>query len=425
MVDAMFRLRTLVAVLCGGAALLGGGIAEANLPYGVVEVDYLSSLQITDRHQAPAPYDPKEFPGGAPGTAWVRSGGTRQVKYVFLNPTNVAHTATVTAENGVFYGFCASYPVTATPDSPTISFPAGGTAEVTFTLSGFPNHVTLGDLRVDLTVESAYAGLTGAIEERLYFTDAYPLGASHGHQIPVWAEVLEDACRFACTAVGPSAVRQATTYKLFHSHRDFWTTVFVYEGTQLRWARPAPGGSSAVTNWTFKLSEFAAAREVSRYVNGQCTDVSMYLIVLTSALGVPLLGVEQRPNSPGYPVPSLSFETHPLVPIGSDSSDPGLYLPTTWQFHQHNRYGPDVFDSCLALPVDLGGAAWMNPIWQWPLETPPALSYWQTEIVPAPPSGSKFRGLAFRYEGQTTPQGSVVQRTVKQARLVALQYPSP
>jgi len=227
---------------------------------------------------------------------------------------------------------------------------------------------------------------------------------------------LEDACLWATGQTGPAACRQWCTFKLFHSF------VFVYDPDKPYYSvRQFPIVSFADHRYKFSLKLFFEHRGSPPYTwtNGDCRDVSFYSQIATSALGVPLDCFQEWPTNPGYPVPSLAFETNPGCGIGNDSTIWANYEQWRFNFHQHNASPANsTYDACVAQWVDLGGNPYQNPPIDWPLQTPPTLSYWQTEILPHPPTGSWFRGVAWRYSGQTAPGGAVVVRSLVQSYLV-------
>ncbi|QYK55246.1 MAG: hypothetical protein KF733_09550 [Fimbriimonadaceae bacterium] len=305
-------------------------------------------------------------------------------------------------------------------------FTPGGQATVQFSLSGIPDFVTLGNFSLPFSCQSIVTGLAGNAGTRLYLTDAKPLGSPYGRQLPVWTNVLEDACRFATGYAGATSVRARCTYNLFWFHEDplepWHYPIFVYDPDKPYWCERTQGPNAAAHYFKFYLTEFFAGRTPNNfYVNGDCQDVSFYLQIATSALGVPLKAIREFPVAPGYPIQALAFQTNPLCGVGNDATLPGNYTSFGFNFHQHNSFDNDTYDAACAQVIDLVGNNYYNPPIAWPLETPPQHSYWQTEVVPIPPIGPLHRGLTFSYVLSQNPQGEIVQRSLKQGQLLTIE----
>lgn len=378
------------AVRCGAVivALCAGLVARASAPpYNLDLVDYLSSEPLTNWVAYPAQYSAVEVPGGAPGVAWVRTLATKRVKMIFSYPDPYEHDATVNLGPCQYYSASGNFPVTASPATFQVHFTPGGSATIEFDLTGIPNFVTLGNFSLPFECTSVHTGLGGNAGTRLYLTDSTPLGSPYGRQVPVWTDVLEDACLWATGQTGTLSCRWWCTFKLYHS------LVFVYD----------PGGGPRYVRWDigqdppprlYRLTRFFSDRynSPSGWVNGDCQDVSTYLQIALSGLGV---SIETRQLIASWP---LGFLTNNVCPIGSDSTLIGNYTgqngnPPPYKFGMHqpcfvSASGP-VYDPVIAHWRDLSGAPYQNPPMNWPWP-----GYWQVDHRPfLDEFGSGFWGL--------------------------------
>lgn len=188
--------------------------------YSVTYLDYASSEPLTSASAFPVQYDAVEVPGGAPGVAWVRSSGSRTIRIALTNPTIVPHSTDLVLSDFHYASASGDFALSVSPSSQTLTFPALGQSNIVeFTINGLPNFVTLGDFTFDLSCTSPYAVLSGDMGTRVWLTDSAPLGSSHGHQVPVWANVLEDACLWATGRTGAVDCRWWCTFKLYHAPR--------------------------------------------------------------------------------------------------------------------------------------------------------------------------------------------------------------
>lgn len=355
---------------------------EAPLPlYSVTYLNYVDSEPLTSAAIYPSQYDAIEVPGGAPGVAWVRSSGTRTLRIALTNPTTVPHSAALVLSDFRYASASGDFVLTVTRPSRTLDFPALGQSNIVeFTIQGLPNFVTLGDLTYDLVCTSPYAVLGGDLGTRVWLTDSTPIGSSHGHQVPVWANVLEDACLWATGRTGTVDCRWWCTFKMYHA------LVFVYDPDHppnyVRWdisQDPPPRA--------FRLKAFFLDRASPPYawVNGDCQDVSTYLQIALSSIGV---SMETRQLFPNW---SLGFLTNNHCPIGSDSTEIENYAPYSFNFHQTcfvSASGP-VYDAAIAQWRDLSGELYQNPPMNWSWS-----GYWQVDHRPSLDEfGSGFWGL--------------------------------
>lgn len=348
--------------------------------YSLTHLDYVSSEPLTSAAVYPAQYDAIEVPGGAPGVAWVRSSGTRTLRIALTNPTIVPHSAPLVLSDFRYASASGDFVLTVTPPSRTLDFPALGQSNIVeFTIQGLPNFVTLGDLTYDLACASPYAVLGGDLGTRVWLTDSAPIGSSHGHQVPVWANVLEDACLWATGRTGPVDCRWWCTFKMYHS------VVFVYDPSSPRYVEWDQEEDSL--DRFFKLKRFFLDRGSSPFdwVNGDCQDVSTYLQIALSSIGV---SIETRQVVSNW---QFGFLTNHHCPIGSDSTNILNYQPYVFTMHQPcfvSASGP-VYDAALGQWRDLSGSAYQNPPmnWAWP-------GYWQVDHRPSLDEfGSGFKGL--------------------------------
>lgn len=138
----------------------------------------------------------------------------------------------------------------------------------------------------------------------------------------------------------------------------------------------------------FNLKRFFLDRGTSPFgcVNGDCQDVSTYLQIALSSIGV---SIETRQVVPNWQYGLLSNHHGP---IGSDSTMVGNYQPYEFLMHQPcfvSSSGP-VYDAALAQWRDLAGAQFQNPPMNWPWP-----GYWQVDHRPTLDEfDSGFWGLA-------------------------------
>jgi len=375
-------VRLFLAVLAFGIATTSARGNEALLPlYSVAYLDYVGTEPLTSAAVYPSQYDAIEVPGGAPGDAWVRSSGTRTLRIALTNPTIVPHAATLVLSDFQYASASGDFVLTVTPPSRTLDFPALGQSNVVeFTIQGLPNFVTLGDLTYDLARASSHAVLGGDLGTRVWLTDSTRISSSHGHQAPVWANILEDACLWATGRTGAADCRWWCTFKLYHS------LVFVYDP----YHEPqyvAIDNSQDPPLRSYRLVKFFGDRGAPPYswVNGDCQDVSTYLQIALSSIGVTM---ETRRLAPSW---SLGCLKNNHCPIGSDSTMIENYSPYSFNFHQTcfvSATGP-VYDAAIAQWRDLTSSSYQNPPmnWSWP-------GYWQVDHRPTLDEfGSGFWGL--------------------------------
>lgn len=166
--------------------------AAADPPYIDVASDYLLSEPLTSAGTFPAEHPAVESQG-APGVAWQR-GIAKQVSVTIQNPTSIPHSAPATI-TGTYYSASGTFSVSS--DVKTFVFTAGGSDTQTFTLTGLPNFVTLGNVVLMFSIESEYASLLAGIGTKLYLIEAAPRPSPQGDMVPVWTDVLDDACLWA------------------------------------------------------------------------------------------------------------------------------------------------------------------------------------------------------------------------------------
>lgn len=326
---------------------------------------------------------------------WPRTAGNRQVKIRFLNPMPSAHTAVLTITGASYTTSLGATTLSVTPTSSELSFPANGEAEKTLTISGLPNYVAKGEMAINFTLVANSPGgtsLGGGIATELFQTEASPLGI----QNPVWWEVLEDACSWAIGQSSQAGVRLACTANLFTAG------IFVYESTR-------PYFTTFVDD-TYLTEKFSLKKLISTRAsssdptNGDCQDVSNYLLISWLALGVS--GGHQKHYRDISP---HTFDTHYVIGIGL-----GTTLESyTFDFHQTIVVSGLVYDAACRQLLALDGNPTSLPPAGWDLS-----GYWQTPNPDPPPGGSNFLGLVWRRGGSSLPGGETVGRTSSVANLV-------
>jgi hypothetical protein len=338
-------LRLLLTVTVAAFTLSAGGV-KAVPPYSIVLYDYLASEPLTDYEVFPAQFPAVESQG-APAVCWPRTSGTRQLRVVFQSPVAAEHDATLTVSSGTFVNVLAeSWTLSLQASPTTLHFTPYGTAEATITISGLPNLVELGTLQLPFQLTSEYTGLGGAMGTYTYLTHGPPIGI----QRPVWTNVLDDACWWAINQAGPANCSYACTFGLYFSQKFFYT------------GKPGLPSSWVTEKFRFRLTDFFLEEGWHR---GNCVDVSSYLHIANSALGVQSPMVQLR-NDAG-------FVTNPICPIGSDPTGPN-YNPIIWTMHQVCRVQGLTYDACLALQLDPQGHNYFNPPAGW---TPD--NHWQCQ----------------------------------------------
>jgi hypothetical protein len=244
-------------------------------------------------------------------------------------------------------------------DDEEFTIAAGQYHDVTASVTGLPNYVTLGWLKTKINISSEAGGIvsTGPTrEEFVYLTDAQPLAPL---AVP-WTEVLDDACNWADGQVGDADCAYYSTFGLFFSQK------FAYNSGTYQFPT-----NWVDENWLFLLTNFV---NYQGYRSGNCVDVSAYLHLSLCSIGADSI-LTQLYGGTQYPV----FVTNPICPIGSDpDSPPSGYVMLGWSMHQICRAQGATYDSCLALQFDPAGAAYENPPagwtpdghWQSPAENP-------------------------------------------------------
>ncbi|QYK55244.1 MAG: hypothetical protein KF733_09540 [Fimbriimonadaceae bacterium] len=378
-------------------------------------VDYLASERLTSAGLFPAEYPAHEGIGGAPAVSWIRGSSGKTVKMTFGYTGPTEHDAVVTIDPCTYHTASGTFTVMASPSTFNVHFTPGGQATVEFALSGIPDFVTLGDFILPFSCQSTVTGLAGNAGTRLYLTDAKPLGSPYGRQLPVWTNVLEDACRFATGFAGASNVRNKCTYYLFWYHCDPGLyPIFFYDYSTPRFSEVTSVADEGPVSYRYNLTQLFAERTPYNFiVSGDCQDISFYLQICTSSLGVPLLAIQERAD------PNVGFWTNWLCGTGRDATLLTYYQVYDFNFHQHNVVGDLAFDAAAAQLFSLDGANYRNPPMSWP-QTPSNSSYWQKPISPPTSQGSSFVGLVNKYFGSGGTQGETVARTTTTARIQVL-----
>jgi len=386
---------------CGAvvAFLAAFAASWATPPYGLELIDYLSSEPLTSAAIYPSQY-PLIESEGAPSVAWQRALSPRQVQICLKNPLEIEHDASLVLQNGSYTTPSGTFSISASPALQIVHFTSGGTATVTLTLTGFPNFVTLGELTLPFTCSSSYTSLGGDLGLRIYQLNAEPLGAGYGLQVPVWTNVLEDACLWATEKSTDADCRWWCTFKLFHS------MVFVYDPDNNPVYVKFDTDQHGPAIRFFDLKEFFSDRLSPPYswVNGDCRDVSNYSMICLSAIGVSL-NTFLAYATPAYSEPQ-PFITNRLCGIGNDATISSNYSFYDFNFHSIAvTSSPQiVYDATCAQWMDFAGASYQNPPMGWGKP-----QYWQVDHRPTIIFDSGFYGFVKQYLGNPpTPEGEPV-----------------
>lgn len=372
--------------------------------------DHVNNVQATDRiHHTSPPYTfpDEEMTVTKQVPAVYVKGSTVSVVCSFTNDvSNVTFSGTVYMDAAymdvVYLGTPAGTTYNLNPGSfsQAITIAPLGTTNVTINLGTLPDYVACGRLYARIWLvgnigpnpgyswgsPSTYSPL-----EFLYVIKGDSLGAMG---VP-WTEVLDDACRMSVFQDTDTECAAACTYYLF------WNQIFAYNlGT--------PGVPTVYiydsTPWGMNLSDFFLDRRgvgyeyygTSNYVDGDCIDVSFYNQLMLSALGISS-GCRQMfcivSNSP------VDFVTNQIVPMGSDATDPDLYIRVPFSLHQQTYLGSNAYDAALAFKYDLSGSLYNDPAQGWPVA-----GYGQTFVSSTTLPGAY--GLCFRRQVSSDTFGS-------------------
>lgn len=218
-----------------------------------------------------------------------------------------------------------------------------------------------------------YPTLPEEFEAPLYAVYAQP----QFPQATPWIGVLDDSCSWAA---GKSTALDVARYE---TTGLFFSQTFLYPSNTGSW------WTNDVTG-KFQLPEFfdpavIASRGWDGFRYGNCVDVSDYLSICARAVGLAFMIAKYR-NDPSGTSQSGTFQYNPVCLIGSDPAVDGNYTANTWGWHQIAIYS-NVYDSCAAHKLDLNGASYRNPPFNWLLDP-----FWQTSpglgIVDYPNVGS-------------------------------------
>jgi len=354
-----------------------GPVAAFALPlYELSHQDYVASEPLTSSGCFPGTYPAAEVPGGAPAVAWVRGTSPRTIRSALTNPTPTAHSATLVVSDAKFHSPFGVVALSVWPSSAEPTFPTMGESNVVeFQVSGLPNYVSLGPITADVSCESAYAVLNGDdIGHMLHLLDGTPKGQGEGDQVPVWKEVLDDACWWARGTSGTIAVRDKVTAGLFGCGYATYNG-----GTAPEYYLPPLAPEPA----RFRLSLWSS-NKLLYAVLADCSDTACYQQIACAALGVVLPMGQHNPLSP-----TGAFRTNLICAIGSDPSNYLDYYRTNWNFHRTAHVGGEVWDACAAQYNDPFGGTWQKPVTGWAVGL-----YWQNWV-----SSQLAFGLAKGYAG--------------------------
>ncbi|MCW5940167.1 MAG: hypothetical protein KF884_09380 [Fimbriimonadaceae bacterium] len=336
-------------------------------PYSLHLVDYLQSEPLTSAAIYPGQYPPAELSveGGAPAVAWLRTLAPKRVKMTLSYPGPHEHDATLDIGPGSYASASGALPVAASPATFQLHFTPGGSATVEFDLVGLPNFVTLGNLSLPFQCSSIHTGLGGDLGTRIYLTDSTPRGTGYGNQIPVWTDVLEDACLWATGRTGSPACREYITKGLFYSGYATYNG-----GLPPEYFKGPTGGQPAA----FSLSTWST-NKLFQAVVGDCSDMACYLQIACASIGIYMsLFTHTAYSLTPNPHP-IGIWTNLLCPIGSDPSVPWNYSQRVWSFHRTASYAGSIFDACAAPWHHYDSSIWKQPVWSWP-----NTSYWQNQV---------------------------------------------
>lgn len=245
-------------------------------------------------------------------------------------------------------------PVSYSPASQPLRVNPGSSSTVNVTIGPLPNQVyprstLLVMYRLSNPVQPSNY-LQSACAIPLYLVYERP----NFPQLRPWIGVLDNACTWAKGENTYEGVARKLTTGLFFAQRFAYPT-----GT--------PGYPST---WRDEEGDFQLSRFLSTpgWVDGNCVDVSDYLLICANALGLNFTVVQYTDVTWGQ------FVTNPLCPIGSDPTRDWTYDTFEWIMHQF-CFSADayVYDACAAQMYDLSGNAYRNPPFRWPLN-----GFWQT-----------------------------------------------
>ena len=139
---------------------------------------------------------------------------------------------------------------------------------------------------------------------------------------------------------------------------------------------------------------------VTGMVGGNCFDINGFLNLGINSLGLSGNMLETQVEA------GDGYVTNLFCPVGSDSSQSGLYLQTVFTSHcQFMRSGPLVSDAALGYLNDLSDYTWMNPAYDWDGSTNGHLrASFQSfpNGTTRPPTGQCYRGYDPNYDSWTS-----------------------
>lgn len=361
---------------------------QANL-IGLTKRDYHGNHPATDRFTFPDPYRDVEWLGQTdPDNVWAvvyTMGGTMSITLRFMNPQLTPQSGTFEVDDvrlRVVPGGGTPYTVqlSATDGQQLEMAAEGGWDELTFTISGLPAYVTRGYIEITAHVQGPNGPLwnTGQYQawEWVFETFSAPCHV----QEPVWTDLLWYSTAWAHARDDLAEATSATTFGLY------WGQVFAYNsGTPFipsEWVITIPDTGETV----FRLADFLDELSDEGMQPGNCFDVSCFLQVCLDSLGInsQLQYLTLEPGEDG----NEAWITNLVCPIGSDGSDPDLYVQLLFTMHQQCKPSPGVCDAALAYMVDLSGQPHRNPAANWLMD-----DYWQkwAGATPAQTYGHVYR----------------------------------
>ncbi len=262
---------------------------------------------------------------------------------------------------------------TMTAASASLAIPAGGNGTCSVTLTDLPNHVSKGHITFDAHVEGNFGAQTpggpmvawsgGGSLNQTFVTYSAPTASQ---EVP-WVDVLGFTSAWAMGSDTEAEVVENTTLGLYYGGIFAYNLGEKYVPNNYFYVLTDGNNEERLTYRLKQLLEAKAARifgltftPATGMVGGNCFDINGFLDIGITSLGVSgsMLATQVEAGN--------GYVTNPFCPIGSDSSQSGLYLQTMFTSHcQFIRGGPLVSDAALGYLNDLSDYTWMNPAYDW------------------------------------------------------------
>ncbi|MCC6404355.1 MAG: hypothetical protein IT207_10140 [Fimbriimonadaceae bacterium] len=235
----------------------------------------------------------------------------------------------------------------------------GGSQNITYTFSGLPNHVALGDLEVAYDLPLQREGLFEWGENgetgkwtRVFLTDSTPVGAQG---IP-WADFLEYTCRWAWGAAGASDLRVKMTRGMHYSNRCADRRLLY------RYDYPRFAVLQADSTYQYFLGDLTRLLDLPSSAELDCNDFAAGLQLALSSHGTSAEVIVMSEDGTGG---STGFATNPLCQAGDDSTNLGNYYSFPFNYHMVTRSGGETFDTSSSYDFDTLGSPYQNPPTFW------------------------------------------------------------